>query len=94
MVVNRKSNFCLRSGLQGDHLKDLGVNGNTIFKMVLKNRMVGQRQGLFGAEKGKVAAADCEHGNEIENDFFYCCTVHFDNNKILFTNKYTPLLNT
>jgi len=24
---------------------------------------------------------------------FYCCTVHFDNIKILFTNKYTLLLN-
>ena len=26
--------------------------------------------------------------------FFYCCTVHFDNNKIPFTNKCTLLLNT
>ena len=25
--------------------------------------------------------------------FFYCCTVHFDNIKILFTNKCTLLLN-
>ena len=25
--------------------------------------------------------------------FFYCCTVHFDNLKILVTNKCTPLLN-
>jgi hypothetical protein len=24
---------------------------------------------------------------------FYCCTVHFDNIKILFTNKFTLLLN-
>ena len=28
-----------------------------------------------------------------ENNF-YCCTVHFDNIKILFTNKYSLLLNT
>ena len=28
------------------------------------------------------------------NKYFYCCTVHFDNIKILFTNKYTLLLNT
>lgn len=39
MVVNRKSNFHLRSGLQGDYLKDLDVNGKTIFKLVLKNRI-------------------------------------------------------
>jgi hypothetical protein len=26
MVVNCKSNFHLRSGLQGDHLKDPGIN--------------------------------------------------------------------
>ena len=25
---------------------------------------------------------------------FYCCTVHFDNIKIIFTNKCTLLLNT
>jgi len=24
--------------------------------------------------------------------FFYCCTVHFDNTKILFTNKCNALL--
>jgi hypothetical protein len=50
MVVNRKSNFHLLSGLQGDHLKDLGVNGKNIFKLVLKNRMGSQEQGLCDAE--------------------------------------------
>ena len=25
-------------------------------------------------------------------DFFYCCTVHFDNTEILITNKCTSLL--
>jgi hypothetical protein len=50
MVVKRKSNFLLGSGLQGDHLKDLDVNGKTIFKLVLKNRVGGQGQDLYGAE--------------------------------------------
>jgi hypothetical protein len=46
MVVKRKSNFLLRSLLQGDHLKDLDINGKTIFKLVLKTRMGGQGQDL------------------------------------------------
>jgi len=33
-------------------------------------------------------------GTSAYSNFFYCCTVHFDNIKILFTNKFTPLLNT
>ena len=28
------------------------------------------------------------------NRVYNCCTVHFDNIKIIFTNKYTLLLNT
>ena len=32
-----------------------------------------------------------EHKITISN-FFYCCTVHFDNIKILFNNKYNLLL--
>jgi len=50
MFVNRKSNFRLISGLQGDHLKDIGVNGKTIFKLVLKKRIWGQGQDLCCAE--------------------------------------------
>lgn len=53
MVVTRKSNFHLRSDLQRDHLKNLGVNGKTIFKLVLKNRMGGQGQDLFALSKDK-----------------------------------------
>jgi hypothetical protein len=53
MVVTRKSNFHLRSDLQVSHLKDLGLNGKTIFKMVLKNRMGGQRRDLFALSKDK-----------------------------------------
>ena len=34
-----------------------------------------------------------QRGN-IVISFFYCCTVHFNNIKILFTNKCTLLLNT
>ena len=34
------------------------------------------------------------HDARRSNNFLYCCTVHFDNIKIPFTNKCTPLLNT
>jgi hypothetical protein len=45
----------------------------------------------FGTERVKIA---------IGGDYlllflflnFYCCAVHFDNTKIIFTNKCTPLL--
>jgi hypothetical protein len=50
MVDNRKTNFHPRSGLQGDHLKNLVITGKTIFKLGLKNRMGGQGLDLFGSE--------------------------------------------
>ena len=36
----------------------------------------------------------CTMVNNVAKNFIYCCTVQFDNIKILFTNKCTLLLNT